>query len=334
MILLTDMQLDFMPLVTTLWTQPYSQFSVHLTVYLSSSILHQLACEEVAGDSVKRLTKVNRNNIHSSPLIRGASHLITEGYQDPELHQLVVTTAKPNASFLIFDQFLFMSLKINGGNSDPDLDFAANWTSKFQVKQSEKNQCLKACDGNKKEHIYLNVKHSTSSKKQMMRRQRTEENKNKDSPVSCATCWIIAVILGILFLASLGTTVGFIIKGCPCPHCPEKWIAHRGSCYSFSKERKDWYSSQQSCRAQGAHLLVISDTSEMDLFQMMHTKLHWIGLRNGTDGDWAWEEGSKLSGKKVQSNSPVQNCAVLLEGAIHASSCEVLAPWICKKSLR
>jgi len=26
----------------------------------------------------------------------------------------VVTTAKPNASFLIFDQFLFMSLKING----------------------------------------------------------------------------------------------------------------------------------------------------------------------------------------------------------------------------
>ena len=81
MILLTDMQLDFMPLVTTLWTQPYSQFSVHLTVYLSSSILHQLACEEVAGDSVKRLTKVNRNNIHSSPLIRGASHLITEGYQ-------------------------------------------------------------------------------------------------------------------------------------------------------------------------------------------------------------------------------------------------------------
>jgi len=65
------------------------------------------------------------------------------------------------------------------GNSDPDLDFAANWTSKFQVKQSEKKQCLKACDGNKKEHIYLNVKHSTSSKKQMMRRQRTEENKNK-----------------------------------------------------------------------------------------------------------------------------------------------------------
>ncbi|KAI6079818.1 Killer cell lectin-like receptor subfamily G member 1 [Aix galericulata] len=52
------------------------------------------------------------------------------------------------------------------------------------------------------------------------------------------------------------------------PHCPEQWIAYRGSCYSFSKEKKDWHSSQESCWAQGAHLLVISDTSEM--FQANH----------------------------------------------------------------
>uniref|UniRef100_A0A8C3TNB4 C-type lectin domain-containing protein n=1 Tax=Catharus ustulatus TaxID=91951 RepID=A0A8C3TNB4_CATUS len=35
------------------------------------------------------------------------------------------------------------------------------------------------------------------------------------------------------------------------------------SCYSFSTEKKDWNSSRESCRAQGAHLLVISDTWEM-----------------------------------------------------------------------
>ncbi|XP_069662855.1 killer cell lectin-like receptor subfamily G member 1 [Haliaeetus albicilla] len=222
------------------------------------------------------------------------------------------------------------------GNSDPDLDFAVNWTSKFQVKQSKKKQHLKACDGNIKEHIYLNVKHSTSSKKLMMRRQRTEKKniKNKDSPVSCTTCWSIAVILGILFLALLGTTVGFIIKGCACPRCPEQWVAYRESCYSFSKEKKDWNSSQEFCRAQGAHLLVISDTSEMDFFQMMQSELYWIGLKNSTGGDWAWEDGSKLSGKKVPSNSPVQNCALLLEGAIHASSCEIPALWVCEKSLQ
>ncbi|XP_010161099.1 killer cell lectin-like receptor subfamily G member 1 [Antrostomus carolinensis] len=169
-----------------------------------------------------------------------------------------------------------------------------------------------------------------------MRRQRTEENenvKNKDSPVSCTICWII-VILGILSLALLGTTVGFIIKGCSCPRCPEQWIAYRGSCYSFSKEKKDWRSSQESCWVQGAHLLVIGDAREMDFFQMMHTKYYWMGLQKSTDGDWVWEDGSKLSGKKVLTNSPAQNCAVLLEGAIRASSCEVLAPWICEKSLQ
>lgn len=47
------------------------------------------------------------------------------------------------------------------------------------------------------------------------------------------------------------------------PHCPQEWVAYRGSCYSFSTEKKDWNSSQESCKAQGAHLLVINDTLEM-----------------------------------------------------------------------
>lgn len=47
------------------------------------------------------------------------------------------------------------------------------------------------------------------------------------------------------------------------PRCPEQWVAYRGSCYSFSKEKKDWNSSQESCWAKGAHLLVISDAWEM-----------------------------------------------------------------------
>ncbi|XP_062470014.1 killer cell lectin-like receptor subfamily G member 1 isoform X3 [Pezoporus occidentalis] len=190
----------------------------------------------------------------------------------------------------------------NKENSDPDLDFVPSWTSKCQVKQSKKKQHLKAHDRNKEEHIYLNVKHSPSSKKQMTRRQRTEENITN--------------------------------KGYPCPSCPEQWVAYRGSCYSFSKQKKDWNSSRQSCGAQGAHLLVISDTSEMDFFQMMHTESYWIGLQNSTGYDWVWEDGSKLNGKNVLFNSPVQNCGVLLDGAIRASSCEILAPWICEKSLQ
>ncbi|NXY17095.1 KLRG1 protein, partial [Atrichornis clamosus] len=122
--------------------------------------------------------------------------------------------------------------------------------------------------------------------------------------------------------------------GCPCPWCPEQWVTYRGSCYSFSKEKKDWRSSRESCRAQGAHLLVIGNTSEMDFFHILHTESHWIGLKKTTDGDWVWEDGSKLHDKKVMSNSPAQNCAVLLKGNLHASSCEFAAPWICERSLQ
>ncbi|NXJ01816.1 KLRG1 protein, partial [Psophia crepitans] len=118
------------------------------------------------------------------------------------------------------------------------------------------------------------------------------------------------------------------------PCCPEQWIAYRGSCYFFSKERKDWHSSQKSCQAQGAHLLEISDSTEMDLFKTIQTGCFWIGLRNHTGSGWIWEHGSILTGTKVLSNSPVQHCAVLMKDHFQASSCEFPAPWICEKSLR
>ncbi|KAM6382876.1 killer cell lectin-like receptor subfamily G member 1 [Alca torda] len=118
------------------------------------------------------------------------------------------------------------------------------------------------------------------------------------------------------------------------PHCPEQWVAYRGSCYSFAKEKKDWHSSQQSCSEQGAHLLVISDTREMDLFKSIQAECFWIGLRNSTGSVWIWEDGSTFNGTKIISNSPVQHCAVLIKDRFQASSCEFSAPWICEKSLR
>nr|XP_021153277.1 killer cell lectin-like receptor subfamily G member 1 isoform X2 [Columba livia] len=118
------------------------------------------------------------------------------------------------------------------------------------------------------------------------------------------------------------------------PRCPEQWVAYRGSCYSFSKEKKDWNSSQESCWAKGAHLLVISDAWEMDLFKSIQTECFWIGLRNSPGSGWIWEDGSELNGIKVLSNSPVQCCGVLMKGQLQASSCEFSAAWICEKSLR
>ncbi|NXT25663.1 KLRG1 protein, partial [Syrrhaptes paradoxus] len=113
------------------------------------------------------------------------------------------------------------------------------------------------------------------------------------------------------------------------PHCPEQWVAYRGSCYSFSKERKDWRSSQESCWAPGAHL-VISGTSEMDLFKSIQTEYFWTGLRNSTGSGWIWEDGSIFSGTK----RPCATCVVLMKDHFEASSCEISAPWICEISSR
>ncbi|KAM4789659.1 killer cell lectin-like receptor subfamily G member 1 [Cyanocitta cristata] len=133
---------------------------------------------------------------------------------------------------------------------------------------------------------------------------------------------------------SISLAIALIWKMSDChPHCPQEWLAYRGSCYSFSTAKKDWNSSQESCRAQGAHLLVISDTWEMDLFKHIQAEHFWVGLRNSTSSGWIWEDGS-IFNVKVLSNSPVQNCAVLIKGQFHASSCEVLTPWICEKLLR
>ncbi|KAM9026250.1 killer cell lectin-like receptor subfamily G member 1 isoform 2-T2 [Ara ararauna] len=118
------------------------------------------------------------------------------------------------------------------------------------------------------------------------------------------------------------------------PRCPEQWVAYRGSCYSFSKQKKDWHSSRQSCGAQGAHLLVISDTWEMELFKSIQPECFWIGLRNSTGSGWIWEDGSIFNGTNILSNSPVQRCVVLMKDHFWASSCEFAAPWICEKSLR
>ncbi|KAK4831590.1 hypothetical protein QYF61_018350 [Mycteria americana] len=79
--LVTGLQLDFMPLTTTLWAWPFSQFSVHLTIASSSPYFHWLLYKDLMGDSVKGLTEVRVDNVHCSPLIYQASHFITEVYQ-------------------------------------------------------------------------------------------------------------------------------------------------------------------------------------------------------------------------------------------------------------
>lgn len=70
--MVTGLQLDFELLIFTLWVQQFSQFSVHLTVHLSSLCFNILSwgCYRW-----KCQVPCKINSIHCSPFIHWASHL-------------------------------------------------------------------------------------------------------------------------------------------------------------------------------------------------------------------------------------------------------------------
>ncbi|NWR52605.1 KLRG1 protein, partial [Regulus satrapa] len=116
------------------------------------------------------------------------------------------------------------------------------------------------------------------------------------------------------------------------PPCPQECVAYRVSCYSFSTE-KNWNSSQESCRAQGAHLLVISDTWEMDLFKCIQAECFWIGLRNSTSSGWIWGDGSIFNNAKrvsfyFNNNSAYSDCPVFRNTQSSSSRCQELSSWV------
>ncbi|KYO44631.1 killer cell lectin-like receptor subfamily G member 1 [Alligator mississippiensis] len=150
---------------------------------------------------------------------------------------------------------------------------------------------------------------------------------------SSLVCRLTVGVLSVLLLVQ-GVMLVVLHMSDSCPRCPELWVGYGDSCYFFSKERKDWNSSQESCAAESAHLLVISDTQEMNLFKRIPREQSWIGLRNTTRSGWVWADSSGLSEIKVISNSPVQHCGVLMNGVFQASSCSVSMQWICEKSLK
>ncbi|XP_067392787.1 killer cell lectin-like receptor subfamily G member 1 [Emydura macquarii macquarii] len=153
------------------------------------------------------------------------------------------------------------------------------------------------------------------------------------SSVLCSMAMGAGILIAVMLMVVVVRVVWRIDSPCP-PGCPDKWVGYSSNCYFFSKEKKDWNSSQTFCSAEESKLLVISDAKKMDLFSLMKIDAHWIGLRNRTSTGWVWEDGSKLNKTKVISNSPVQHCGVLWQSTLQASSCEVLQPWICEKSLK
>ncbi|KAF7235049.1 C-type lectin domain family 2 member D [Varanus komodoensis] len=115
------------------------------------------------------------------------------------------------------------------------------------------------------------------------------------------------------------------------PACPNKWIGHQGKCYYFSKEKRNWTSSQDFCLSHNASLMTFSASEEKDFVIRFKGKdIFWIGLRRDSSQTWKWTNGVDSSLEVIGNGG---DCAFLNDENIATSSwCQMKLFWICSKT--
>ncbi|KAM9173896.1 C-type lectin domain family 7 member A-like [Pangshura tecta] len=209
------------------------------------------------------------------------------------------------------------------------------------------------------EVTYTEVKCHTS---EQQRRQRPRNSESKDSPAQSPSWQIIAVILGILYLVSLGTVVALIANynffqdshssgnfsqlenvyqqqqtntssqesyketgGTKFSPCPENWRQHGDYCYHFPAKWKTWQESKDYCLSLGSNLHKIENKKELDFIKSMTFTYHWIGLSRKTDNEpWVWDDDTALSSDlfTVTQHGTLQHCVLFLSRGPKSDSCD------------
>ncbi|XP_044837410.1 C-type lectin domain family 2 member D-like [Mauremys mutica] len=115
------------------------------------------------------------------------------------------------------------------------------------------------------------------------------------------------------------------------PCCPEGWVGYRGKCYYFSKEEKNWDSSQHVCSSFSASLAVIDTQQEKDFMaRYANFTEHWIGLSRDSGQPWKWVNGTIFSQQLFEIRAG-GDCAYLNDVFVSSSRCYSLRNWICSK---
>ncbi|CAM4437185.1 natural killer cells antigen CD94-like [Lepidochelys kempii] len=218
----------------------------------------------------------------------------------------------------------------------------------------------------KQEVIYTEVKCHTS---EQQRRQRPGNSESKDSPTPSSPWWIIAVILGVLYLISLGAVVALIAKffqdshpsenfgqlgnayqqqqtktpgqeshketgGSKFSPCPENWRQHGDYCYHFPTTWKTWQESKDYCLSSGSNLLKIENKEELDFIKSVTFTYHWIGLSHKTDNEsWVWGDDTAFTSDlfTVTQHGTLQHCVLFLNRGAKSDFCDKRNPCICEK---
>ncbi|XP_033015487.1 C-type lectin domain family 4 member F-like [Lacerta agilis] len=121
------------------------------------------------------------------------------------------------------------------------------------------------------------------------------------------------------------------------------WRFYNGSTYFLSQEAKPWKEAEDTCRAQGAHLVSITSKEEMEyLAREARKQPFWIGLSDqNTEGVWTWVDGTKYN-EKLSFWAPGQpdnwhGAPQHKEDCVHFTtrwndiSCTYNYKWFCKK---
>ncbi|XP_038614747.1 natural killer cells antigen CD94-like [Tachyglossus aculeatus] len=120
----------------------------------------------------------------------------------------------------------------------------------------------------------------------------------------------------------------------------DKWRCCRSTCYHFSKVKKSWEESKNSCISLGAKLLKLESRDEQDFIRTQLSSDYWIALLLKVEGsrDWKWLDGSPPGGFlniSVPFKNTTQSCGVMENTAhIVASNCCTEHLYICKKTIK
>ncbi|XP_074932668.1 C-type lectin domain family 2 member B-like [Phalacrocorax aristotelis] len=183
---------------------------------------------------------------------------------------------------------------------------------------SDPEEALSCCEDAKKEY-----KWGSDTK-------RLEKERSRSSQV-----FVACVVLGLIVLALL-VALTVVHLGRPLPHpdfsyvCPDAWLGFQGKCYYFSDVESNWTSSEESCKALGASLAVISNLEEMTFIKRYKGEAnHWFGLRKEDDG-WRWTNGTAFNNWfEVRGGGP---CAYLNQERISSSLCHTMKHWLCSRA--
>uniref|UniRef100_A0A8C4VY46 C-type lectin domain-containing protein n=1 Tax=Gopherus evgoodei TaxID=1825980 RepID=A0A8C4VY46_9SAUR len=121
-----------------------------------------------------------------------------------------------------------------------------------------------------------------------------------------------------------------------CKLCPMDWLSHRGKCFWFSKDSKNWTESRADCSVKSSRKLVIQDQEEMEFIQnVTRGKYHvWLGLSvTSAEKNWTWVDSSMLDQTLFPVTGPtdVNSCGVIKGNRIHSETCSAEFKWICQK---